>query len=707
MMIMNRFLQAFGLVATLIFVLITHAAWALVQPKPVSLGREGIDFIAPDYVEALLDSSRLLTYEDVTASPLQGQFNSRGEDGLNFGVTKKVVWIRFALNNPTLQHDWILLLDNPRLERVELYFRAPTGEVQHMVSGESTPFEVRPYPGREVAFPLMIPPDGQLTVYARIDTAATLSVPLQVLTPRQYEHQTRVSAVMLSSIIGAMVLLFIVAVLGLLRYSGTRMYAYTTMVFVQLVFVLIQDGLGTEYLWPEHPEWTLTLKLFFIFLLAPVALYYTSVTLNFRDYAPKLRMVALALVALGIFGALSSPWLPGQLVNRAATLLSGVTAALLLGAIPYVWLRGNKEARAFFLSGLPLMLSALAVLAHNYALFRFSTAYVFLTYKLTYLLFLTLQLIHTLGRLRVERSEALSQSQRMRAWREVSAELASVQPVPTQSPEKSSVQTSIQTSPHAPNQPIRIHTLGRCEVWRDGNRVRFASRGVPRQQFMLALVLSGGTRGINRTVILDTLWPDSEGDLAEKSFRTTLYRLRQTIGSDALQLSNSTLSVNTEIAWEESTAFEKLATSLVQAIKSNPEPHIIEQAINALRLYAGDFLPGFDLPPVTARREHLRRIFHDLVVRVAEHHIANDAFFSAIEIYQHGLSHSLPSERLFQGLLRCHLALGQHAEGLSAYERCRAFLHEHLNAQPAAETERLKHALADPQGSLIAAPVAR
>jgi len=693
--------------AAFIFSLISPCILFAAQLPPIPLSDQSANFIEPSQIEALLDSSSNLTFEDVSASPWRERFQSRAEKGFNFGVTKDAVWLHIPLRNLTPLQDWILLVDNPRLQHVDLFLRTPSGEVQHARSGDAVAPAVRPLAGREVAFPLLIESGKEVEIYARITTTAPLTAPLQAITLHQYLHQTRISAVVLSGIVGAMLLLFVVAMLALWKHPKAPMRAFTAMVFVQTVYVLVQDGLSTEYLWPDHPEWTTHVKFFFISMLAPVALYYSSLTLNFREYAPRIRQATLAVVALGIASSLLSLWLPGQFTYMTATWLSALTATLLLGAIPYVWMCGNRDARTFLLSGLPLILSALSVVAHNFALIRLSTSDVFMMYKLAYLFFISTQLFHTLGRLRAEKNDAIGQIQKMRIWHDVSAELDSTQAsTPVQPPVKQTGLTSIRHAvPQILNQPVLIRTLGRCEVWRDGDRVRFASRGVPRQQIMLSLVLAGGTRGISRTVILDTLWPHSDGDLAEKSFRTTLYRLRQTIGADVLQQSASVLSLNEEVAWAENIAFEELASSLIQAIKSNPEPYVIENALDAIQLYEGDFLPGFDAPPVAAQRESLRRIFHGLIILLAEHHITKGDARTGLDIYRRGLSCSQPAEKLFQGLLRCHLALGQHAEGLAAYERCRAFLLEHFHVQPSAETERLKNALAAPQGQHFAAPI--
>lgn len=62
-------------------------------------------------------------------------------------------------------------------------------------------------------------------------------------------------------------------------------------------------------------------------------------------------------------------------------------------------------------------------------------------------------------------------------------------------------------------------------------------------------------------------------------------------------------------------------------------------------------------------------------------------------LYELGIERSAPDEAVFLGLMRSHLALARHAEGLRIYERCRSHLKEQWDVAPSAETERVRSAL--------------
>jgi DNA-binding SARP family transcriptional activator len=62
-------------------------------------------------------------------------------------------------------------------------------------------------------------------------------------------------------------------------------------------------------------------------------------------------------------------------------------------------------------------------------------------------------------------------------------------------------------------------------------------------------------------------------------------------------------------------------------------------------------------------------------------------------LYEKALETDPVSERFFQGLMRCHLDLGQRADGLAVYQRCRAALARELQLAPSAKTEALRAAL--------------
>ncbi len=73
--------------------------------------------------------------------------------------------------------------------------------------------------------------------------------------------------------------------------------------------------------------------------------------------------------------------------------------------------------------------------------------------------------------------------------------------------------------------PLKIYTLGRFELVRENKPIGL-SRKAPKKPFtMLKTLIAFGGKDVSETKISDILWPETEGDKAYNSFKTTLGRL--------------------------------------------------------------------------------------------------------------------------------------------------------------------------------------
>jgi LuxR family maltose regulon positive regulatory protein len=243
--------------------------------------------------------------------------------------------------------------------------------------------------------------------------------------------------------------------------------------------------------------------------------------------------------------------------------------------------------------------------------------------------------------------------------------------------------------------PLEIRLLGGFEIRRDGEPLAY-SRKTPKKTLALlkAIVALGSAGTVAEQRLMDTLWPDEEGDAAANSLAATVLRLRTLLGdAAAIVQTGGKLRLDRTRAWVDAFAFEQAVAAADAAAHqrgTNEQHHLAR----ALALYRGGFLVEDESEawPV-ATRERLRGRFIHAVGRHAELLEANGDCEAALGAYLRGLDADAAVESFYQGLMRCYQRLGRRSEAISAYQRLRQVLSITLGLTPSASSERLYQAL--------------
>ena len=230
---------------------------------------------------------------------------------------------------------------------------------------------------------------------------------------------------------------------------------------------------------------------------------------------------------------------------------------------------------------------------------------------------------------------------------------------------------------------IRITTLGRFSIERNGQPLVFSRKAPWRVLLMLKALIAAGPQGIGDDRLADCLWPDADGDTARLSLDTTLHRLRQLLGPDGLiTLRDGRLALDGQRCWVDAHAFEQL----VDSNDSRPA---------AVTAYTGAFMEGLDTPWANDYRDLLRRKLVRAVLALGENREKASAFHEALAWYERGLAADPLAEGLYHRIMVCHATIGSRAEGLRSFETCRRLLKAHLDAAPSQETVALAATLRD------------
>ena len=241
---------------------------------------------------------------------------------------------------------------------------------------------------------------------------------------------------------------------------------------------------------------------------------------------------------------------------------------------------------------------------------------------------------------------------------------------------------------------IKIYTLGKFEIFKNGSRITFARKAQKKPLELLKYILSCGGKDVPEEKITHTLWPDAEGDSAHQSFSSALHRLRKLLDNDrAIRLMEGKVSLDPACCWVDYLAFDQF---LNQGKKSDADKdidlaaglHLVHQA---MALYKGAFLPGdTEVAWSVKTRDRLGQKFIHYVGRLAMNFEKADDWKAATELYKKGLETDNLAEEFYRGLMRCYLHMNMKAEGLAIYQRCKTLLSVVLGTRPSAATEALQ-----------------
>jgi len=243
--------------------------------------------------------------------------------------------------------------------------------------------------------------------------------------------------------------------------------------------------------------------------------------------------------------------------------------------------------------------------------------------------------------------------------------------------------------------PIKIFTLGKFVVLNNDQPIKFSGKAQKKPLAMLRVLIAAGSNNVSEGKIADILWPDADGDLAHRSFATTLHRLRKLIGThDALSLSNNRLSLNPGYCWVDAQAFEfLLKQAKIEFTKAETNDRGMTLFKEALELYQGPFLDTELDAWNIETRERLKSKYLRTVERFGSHLESIGQAEKAIELYHRAADIEPLAENIYCRLMVALKNCGQHSEAIAVYDRCRIILENTLDATPSKETESIYKSL--------------
>jgi LuxR family maltose regulon positive regulatory protein len=247
--------------------------------------------------------------------------------------------------------------------------------------------------------------------------------------------------------------------------------------------------------------------------------------------------------------------------------------------------------------------------------------------------------------------------------------------------------------------PLRIYTLGRFALVKDGKPVQFSGKIQKKPLLLLKALIALGGRNVAEERLTDILWPEADGDRAYSALTTTLFRLRQLIGETMLEVQNGGVSLNPQYCWVDAWTFETMrerpGSSSGASGTGDGRSDAVWRMGKALELYRGPFLAeeGAGIYWVLPYREKLQERFIHLTTLLGRSLEEQGLWDQAVSCYRKGLEADNLAEELYCRLMFCYGRLGDTARAARVYRSLKNTLSSMLGVAPSPGTEILYRTL--------------
>lgn len=281
----------------------------------------------------------------------------------NLGPRRDVVWLHLPVQVVGGDGRWVLHIDYPPLNRIDLTVLRDGQQVARHLLGSAVEAGRRPMRSRGHAVELQLAPNVPHALLLRVSTESAMLLPMTLAKPAAY-HASESRAGLLQGVLAGVALALIAYSLAhWLSLRDTMFLDYALLLGGLTVFFVSYFGIGQQHLWSGHAGPLGKAAPLGVLVALVGGGLFVDKALRVRQHSPWAHRGLMAVAGLSIAGFLAA--LVGVLDYRSTQGLATALGTLpMLLAIPVAWRlarAGDRQATYLLLGWLTYMGGALCV----------------------------------------------------------------------------------------------------------------------------------------------------------------------------------------------------------------------------------------------------------------------------------------------------------------------------------------------------------
>lgn len=306
------------------------------------------DFM-PYELTILTDTTNTLTFADVISQKFAGHFvRHAGYQNTDFRNNASY-WIRFPLKHTTSTGKvWLLEFYDQTIDHLDAYIPDETGSYKKISMGDQQPFTQRTFMHKNFEVVLHMSSDTTLCYYFRVRSHEFADIRIAFRSVNRFVYYALNEYFLFGTFYGMIVIIALYNFLMYLAIREIKNIFYIMYILSVAAYAMSYDGIGFQYLWPNHPEWNNYAVGITLYSVILWGLIFTRRFLSTRANAPGLdRALKGMIIARSAFFVMELFLFPQLLTLRTIEI---IPLSLIFYTAIAVWGRGYRPARFFVIA---------------------------------------------------------------------------------------------------------------------------------------------------------------------------------------------------------------------------------------------------------------------------------------------------------------------------------------------------------------------
>jgi two-component system, sensor histidine kinase LadS len=318
--------------------------------EPVAVNDEvNEQHFMPYELAIFVDSTNTLSFSEVSSPSFAQRFRIN-ESYQNKDFCNNIsYWIRFPIRHTAATKKvWLLEFYDQTIDQLEAYLPEADGGYHRVEMGDQMPFGKKTFMHKNFEVVLDIKKDTVAYYYFRVQSHEFADIRIAFRSINRFVYYALNEYFLFGTFYGMILIIALYNFLVFLAIREIKNIYYIIYILSVAAYAMSYDGIGFQYLWPNHPEWNNYAVGVTLYAVIFWGLIFTRRFLSTRANAPKLDKLLLGMiVARSLFFVLELFFFPQLLTFRNIEI---IPLSLIFFTAITVWRGGYRPARFFVIA---------------------------------------------------------------------------------------------------------------------------------------------------------------------------------------------------------------------------------------------------------------------------------------------------------------------------------------------------------------------